>query len=207
MASSPTPKRPPIGPGLRLAIDIAPLAVFFIVNFLTPGPKIARVIAGTIAFMIASVVAMVVSRWKAGHISPMLWMTGTLVLVFGGLTLYFHDETFIQIKPTIIYAMFAAILAFGLMTGRPLLQSLLEAAYPGLTARGWRQLTINWAIFFVVMAVLNELVRRNTSYDFWVTFKLWGAIPLTLVFAMANIPMLLRNGLNMGQETPLPPEG
>ncbi|MFA6115635.1 MAG: septation protein A [Sphingomonas sp.] len=201
------PKRPPVSPGLRLAIDIAPLAVFFIVNFISSGPQIARLLAATAAFMVASAIAMVVSRWKTGRISPMLWMTGTLVLVFGGATLYFHNETFIKIKPTFVYASFAAILAFGLATGRPLLQLLLEAAYPGLTEQGWRKLTINWTIFFVFMAVLNEAVWRNTTTDFWVAFKLWGAIPLTLVFAIANVPMLMKHGLNTGQEPPVPPEG
>ena len=205
MASN--PKTPPIGPGLRLAIDIAPLAVFFVVNFMSTGPQIARLLAATAAFMVASAIAMVVSRWKTGRISPMLWMTGTLVLVFGGLTLYFHNETFIKIKPTFVYTSFAAILAFGLATGRPLLQSLLEAAYPGLTETGWRKLTINWTIFFVFMAILNEAVWRNTTTDFWVTFKLWGAIPLTMVFAIANVPMLMKHGLNTGQEPPIPPEG
>ena len=170
MASKP---KQPIGAGLRLAIDIGPLAIFFLVNFLMRGPDIAKLLAGTTAFMIASAAAMIVSRWKAGHISPMLWMTGTLVLVFGGLTLWYHDKTFIQFKPTFIYASFAAILAFGLATGRPLLQMLLEAAYPGLTEKGWRQLTINWTIFFVFMAVLNEIVRHRFSYDFWLSFKLW----------------------------------
>ena len=205
MASKPKPK---IGAGLRLAIDIGPLAIFFLVNFLMRGPDIAKLLAGTTAFMIASAVAMIISRWKAGHISPMLWMTGTLVLVFGGLTLWYHDKTFIQFKPTFIYASFAAILAFGLATGRPLLQMLLAAAYPGLTEKGWRKLTINWAIFFVVMAVLNEIVRHQFSYDFWVAFKLWGAIPLTLVFAFANVPMLLKHGLNSEDAVPeIPPEG
>lgn len=205
MASN--PKNPPIGPGLRLAIDVAPLAVFFVVNFISSGPQIARLLAATAAFMVASAIAMVVSRWKTGRISPMLWMTGTLVLVFGGATLYFHNETFIKIKPTFVYASFAAILAFGLATGRPLLQSLLESAYPGLTELGWRKLTINWTIFFVFMAVLNETVWRNTTTDFWVAFKLWGAIPLTLIFAVANVPMLMKHGLNTGQEPPIPPEG
>ena len=203
-----TPARPKIGPGLRLAIDVAPLAVFFIVNFVSGGPQIARLLAATAAFMVASAIAMVVSRWKTGRISPMLWMTGTLVLVFGGATLYFHNETFIKIKPTFVYASFAAILAFGLATGRPLLQSLLEAAYPGLTEQGWRKLTINWTIFFVCMAVLNEAVWRNTTTDFWVAFKLWGAIPLTLIFAIANVPMLMKHGLNTGETLPpVPPEG
>lgn len=203
MASKPKPK---IGAGLRLAIDIGPLAIFFLVNFLMRGPDIAKLLAGTTAFMIASAAAMIVSRWKAGHISPMLWMTGTLVLVFGGLTLWYHDKTFIQFKPTFIYASFAAILAFGLATGRPLLQMLLEAAYPGLTEKGWRQLTINWTLFFIFMAVLNEIVRHRFSYDFWLSFKLWGAIPLTLVFTFANIPMLLKNGLNAEGTAAIPPE-
>jgi intracellular septation protein len=207
MANSSPTTRPKISAGLRLAIDIGPLAVFFLVNFLMRGPDIAKLLAGTTAFMIASAVAMIVSRWKAGHISPMLWMTGTLVLVFGGLTLWYHDKTFIQFKPTFIYASFAAILAFGLATGRPLLQMLLEAAYPGLTEKGWRQLTINWTIFFICMAVLNEVVRHQFSYDFWLSFKLWGAIPLTLVFTFANIPMLLKNGLNAEGAPPIPPEG
>jgi len=204
MASKP---KQPIGAGLRLAIDIGPIAIFFLVNFLMRGPDIAKLLAGTTAFMIASAAAMIISRWKAGRISPMLWMTGTLVLVFGGLTLWYHDKSFIQFKPTFIYASFAAILAFGLATGRPLLQMLLEAAYPGLTEKGWRQLTINWTIFFVFMAVLNEIVRHQFSYDFWLSFKLWGAIPLTLLFTFANIPMLLKNGLNAEGTPPIPPEG
>ena len=207
MANPSPTARPKIGAGLRLAIDIGPLAIFFLVNFLMRGPDIAKLLAGTTAFMIASAAAMIVSRWKAGHISPMLWMTGTLVLVFGGLTLWYHDKTFIQFKPTFIYASFAAILAFGLATGRPLLQMLLEAAYPGLTQKGWRQLTINWTLFFIFMAVLNEIVRHRFSYDFWLSFKLWGAIPLTLVFTFANIPMLLKNGLNAEGTAPIPPEG
>lgn len=195
-------------PGLKLAIDYGPLAIFFAVNFLTPGLPIVRVLAATVAFMVATIAAMVVSKWKLGRISPMLWMSGALVLVFGGLTLYFHDETFLKMKPTIVYAIFASILAFGLATGRPLLQMLLEAAYPGLSAEGWRKLTRNWALFFVFMAVLNEIVWRSTTWDFWVAFKLWGAIPLTLVFAMANVPMLMRHGLATDDAPDtVPPEG
>ncbi len=109
-------------------------------------------------------------------------------------------------KPTFVYAMFSGVLTFGLATGRPLLQSLLETAYPGLTPTGWRKLTINWAVFFAFMAVLNESVWRNSSTDFWVAFKLWGAIPLTLLFAFANIPMLMKNGLQLGGDLPVPPE-
>jgi intracellular septation protein len=202
--------KPEGNPLLKLAVDFGPLVVFFAVNALSGGLAITRVMTATAAFMVATAVAMIVSRWKLGHISPMLWMSGALVLVFGGLTLWFHDETFIKMKPTIVYAMFAAILGFGLATGRPLLRSLLESAYPGLTAEGWRKLTINWTIFFIGMAILNEIVWRSTSWDFWVGFKLWGAVPLTIVFAISNIPMLLKHGLNTDPKktvAALPPEG
>lgn len=202
-------EKTPASPGLRMAIDFGPLAVFFAVNMLMHGPQLQRVLAATAAFMVAIVAAMATSWIRTRHISPMLWISGVLVLVFGSLTLYFHDETFIKVKPTIVYAMFASVLGFGLLTGRPLLQSLLETAYPGLNDTGWRKLTINWTFFFIAMAVLNEVVWRNFSWDFWVGFKLWGAVPLTLIFAAANIPMLLKHGMGQHEasDPPLPPEG
>ena len=178
-----------------------------------PGPQITRLLAATTAFMVAIAVAMGVSHWKLGRISPMLWLSSALVFVFGGLTLYFHDATFIKVKPTIVYAMLAAVLAFGLATGRPMLKMLLETAYPGLTEQGWRKLTISWAIFFVVMAVANEIAWRamapNATDDLtrWAGFKLWVVVPTTFVFALANIPMLLKNGLTLGEDAPVPPEG
>jgi intracellular septation protein len=192
-----------------MAIDYGPLVVFFLVNAFAPGPKLSRIFAATAAFMIAMGVAMGVSWWRARHISPMLWISGALVLVFGGLTLYFHDEVFIQIKPTIVYALFAVILGYGLIARKPLLQMLLETAYPGLSAKGWRLLTINWTGFFVAMAVLNEVMRRLLDWDHWVSFKTWGVIPMTLVFAMLNVPMLLRHGLQLDkpEDAPVPPEG
>lgn len=184
------------GPGLKAGIEYGPLVLFFAVNFLAPIGPLTRVLVATGVFMAATVVAMIVSKVKLGRISPMLWLSGALVVVFGGLTLYFHDERFIKMKPTIVYAMFSALLFFGLATGRPLIQMVLGNVYPGLTELGWRKLTRNWACFFVVMAMLNEAVWRNSSWDFWVGFKLWGAMPLTIGFAIANIPMLLKNGLN-----------
>ena len=212
MASSP---RPAPSPGLRMAIDYGPLIVFFLVNSFTPGPQLARILAATAAFMVAMGVAMGVSWWKARHISPMLWIAGGFVLVFGGLTLYFHDSTFIKMKPTVVYALFAIVLGYGLATKKPLLQMLLETAYPGLTPKGWRLLTINWTIFFVGMAILNEVVWRSLApgpqddLTSWAAFKLWGAIPMTLVFAMLNIPMLLKHGLQLEkpEDAPIPPEG
>jgi intracellular septation protein len=204
-------------PGLRLAIDYAPLLIFFLVNFLAPQALtirlvsyfthslsdldqmsalvVSRAIVATSAFMLATVVALIVSRMKLGSISPMLWISGALVVVFGSLTIYFHDPKFIQMKPTFVYSVFAAILGFGLLTGKPLLEQLLGTAYPGLSELGWHKVTRNWALFFVAMAVLNELVWRNTSFDFWTAFKLWGAIPLTFIFALANVPMMMKHGL------------
>ena len=195
-----------LSPGLRMAIDFGPLAVFFLTNSLAPEPKILKVLMATTAFMVATGIAMLVSRIKAGRISPMLWITGVLVLFFGGLTLWFRDDTFIKMKPTIVYAMFAVILAYGLIAGKPLLRMLLESAYPGLNDTGWRKLTINWVGFFLFMAALNEAVWRTQTWDFWVGFKLWGAVPLTMVFALLNIPMLLRHGLSDGKDAPIPPE-
>lgn len=199
----------PLSPGLRMAVDYGPLAVFFVVNSFAPGSEIGRILAATAAFMVAITAALVFSWLKAGHISPMLWLSGGLVLVFGSLTLYFHDRTFIQVKPTFVYAMFAVLLGYGLATGRPLLQSLLESAYPGLTARGWRRLTINWAAFFVVAAIANEVARAMLDWDQWVVFKTWGMIPATLIFTFANVPMLLKNGLQLSdrEATVPPPEG
>jgi intracellular septation protein len=196
-------------PLLRMAIDIGPLAVFFLVNFLAPGPGIARLLAATAAFMIAISVAMAVSWWKTKHISPMLWMSGALVLVFGGLTLYFHDDFFIKIKPTIIYCLFALFLGYGLISKKPVLETLLGTAYPGLSNRGWRLLTINWLVFFLVLAAANEVVRLNFSSDVWAAFKFPGVVIVTFVFAAANIPMLMKHGLQLEKpiDAPIPPEG
>lgn len=212
-------------PTLRAAIDYGPLAVFFLANFLLPaalavrlvsgvsdvlaglGPEqtktIARVLVATGAFVAATLVAMAAAQAKLRRIPPMLLISGGLVVVFGGLTLWFRDERFLQMKPTFVYLMFAAVLAFGLATGRPLLAALLGAAYPGLSDAGWRKLTRNWALFFAGMAVANEVVWRTFGWDVWVAYKLWGALPATLLFAVANVPMLLRHGLQT--EAPAPP--
>ncbi|MFZ5749028.1 MAG: septation protein A [Pseudomonadota bacterium] len=204
--------RPSVSPGFRMAIDLGPLVAFFAVNLLAPGNSLQRILAATVAFMLAMMAAMAISWWKTRHVSPMLWISGVLVLVFGSLTLYFHDETWIKMKPTVVYAMFAIVLGYGLAARKPLLQMLLETAYPGLSERGWRMLTINWTLFFVAMAVLNEFVWRTMSTDFWVGFKLWGVIPLSLIFGALNVPMLMRHGLQTtdpveATEAATPPEG
>ena len=196
--------REPSG-GIKLLIDIGPLVVFFAANYLAPVPGPLKIFFATGAFMIAMLAAMLVSQIKYKHISPLLWFSGLMVVVLGGLTIWLHNESFIKMKPTLYYALVSALLWFGLATDRPLLQRVLGSTYPGLDEKGWSKLTRNWAGFFALMAVLNELVWRNSSTDFWVGFKLWGALPLTFLFAAANIPMLLRHGLMKEDAVPAEP--
>jgi len=191
--------------GAKLLIDLGPLLVFFLVNFLAPVPALMKIFVATGAFMVAIVAAMLFSAIRYHRISPLLWFSGVMVVILGGLTIWLHDRTFIQMKPTVYYALVAGLLGFGLATGRPLLQQVLGSTYPGLDQEGWRKLTRNWAIFFAFMAVLNEAVWRTTSWDFWIGFKLWGALPLTFLFAAANIPMLLRHGLMKEDAIPAEP--
>jgi intracellular septation protein len=191
--------------GAKLLIDLGPLLVFFATNFLAPVPDVLKIFVATGAFMVAMVIAMIFSAIRYHRISPLLWFSGVMVVVLGGLTIWLHDRTFIQMKPTIYYSLVAGLLGFGLATGRPLLQQVLGSTYPGLSEPGWKKLTRNWALFFAVMAVLNEAVWRNTSWDFWIGFKLWGALPLTFLFAAANIPMLLKHGLMKEDAVPAEP--
>jgi intracellular septation protein len=197
-------KQEPQG-GSRLLIDIGPLLVFFLVNFLAPVPGAIKIFVATGAFMAAMVAAMIFSAIRYRTISPLLWFSGVMVVIMGGITLYLHDESFIKMKPTIYYLFVAALLGFGLITNKPLLKSVLGSTYPGLDAEGWRKLTLNWAVFFAFMAALNEAVWRNSTTQFWIGFKIWGAIPLTFLFAAANIPMLLRHGLNEEAAEPAEP--
>ena len=191
--------------GAKLLIDLGPLLVFFVVNFLAPVPTFMKIFVATGAFMIAMVVAMLFSAIRYHRISPLLWFSGIMVVILGGLTIWLHNEAFIKIKPTLYYALVSALLWFGLATDRPLLQRVLGSTYPGLDEKGWTKLTRNWALFFAFMAVLNEAVWRNSSTSFWIGFKLWGAIPLTFLFAGLNIPMLIRHGLMKEDAVPTEP--
>jgi intracellular septation protein len=195
---------------VKLGLDIGPLIVFFIVNLAWSGPAIAKVIAATVAFMVATGVAIIWAKLRHGTVSTMLLVSGVMVLVFGGLTIWLHSETFIKIKPTVYYVTVSAILFYGLIAKRPTLELVLGQAYPGLTQRGWTLLTRNWAIFFVVLGIANELVWRNSSTSFWIGYKLWGSLPATLLFALANVPMLMKHGLNAETakaDPPLPYDG
>ena len=191
--------------GSRLLIDLGPLLVFFVANFFAPVAKDERIYVATGAFMVAMIAAMILSLVRFRSISPLLWFSGAMVVVMGGLTIWLHNDTFIKLKPTIYYSLVAGLLLFGLATGRNLLKLALVGAYPGVDEQGWRKLTRNWALFFVGMAILNEAVWRTTSTDFWIGFKLWGAMPLTFLFAAANVPMLLRHGLMREEAKPVEP--
>lgn len=182
------------GGNIGLLLDFGPLLTFFLVY------KFVGVIAGTAAFMAAIVIAVLVSKIKLGKVSPMLWLSAVLVVGFGGLTIYFHDQRFIQIKPTVIYAFFALMLFGGLAKGKPLLKYLLQAAYDGLSEEGWLKLSRNWALFFTFMALLNEAMRAFLDFDTWLTLKVWAVTALSFVFALANIPMLMRHGLDIGEK-------
>ena len=189
---------------LSFALDYGPLLVFFIAYKFggsnsdpTQGPLV-----GTGVFMVAIAIAVAVSKWKLGRVSPMLWLSAVLVVGFGALTLWFRDPKFIQIKPTIIYLFFAALLIGGVLRGKAMLKYVLEAAYEGLTDEGWRKLSLSWGLFFLALAGANEVMRAVMSFDVWLTVKVWGVTAVTFLFALANIPMLMRHGLSLADEAP-----
>lgn len=189
-------QRPAHNPNLSLALDFGPLLVFFL------GYKFLGMVVGTAVFMVAISLAVLISKVKLGKVSPMLWLSAVLVVFFGGLTIYFNDQRFIQIKPTIIYSFFALMLLGGLARGKPLLKYLLQAAYDGLSEEGWAKLSRNWAIFFIVMAGANEVMRASLSFDSWLSLKVWGVTIVSFVFAAANVPMLLKHGLVLDKSAP-----
>jgi intracellular septation protein len=180
--------KPKPHPGWSLAIDYGPLVLFFLAY------KLTNVFVSTAIFMGAIIVAVAVSKWRLGRVSPMLWLSAILVVGFGGLTIWFHDPKFIQIKPTIIYALLSGLLFIGLAMGKPLLKYVLEAGYDGLSDRGWIILSRNWAFFFAAMAVINQILVATLDFGTWLTVKVWGLTILSFLFAMANIPVMTKHG-------------
>lgn len=187
---------------LNLVVDFGPLLVFFLAyrHFSPEGDgnsiaTVTAVIKGTIAFMVATVAALVVSKWRLGHVSPMLWLTTVLILGFGALTVVFRNAIFIQLKPTAVYLMFSAVLFFGLWRGKAMLKYLLQAAFEGLDDAGWMILSRNWAWFFLVLAVLNTVLVYTVSFDTWLQAKLWGFTVLSFLFTFSQLPMVLKHGM------------
>ncbi len=168
---------------LKLAVEVGPLVVFFIVN------SRAGIFWGTGVFMAATLVALVASRFIFGRIPVMPLISGACVVVFGSLTLWLHDDQFIKIKPTIVNGLFAAALFGGLFFGHSLLKVVFGEVFR-LNEDGWRKLTLRWACFFTFLALLNEVVWRTVSTDTWVSFKVFAIMPLTMVFAIAQIGLL-----------------
>ena len=170
---------------LKLVLELGPLVVFFIAN-----TKYGIFVA-TGAFMVATAIALPASWAIFRRVAAMPLVTAVFVMVFGGLTLWLHEDTFIKLKPTIVNLLFAGLLLGGLALGKPLLKLVFDDAFH-LTEEGWRKLTIRWGLFFIALAVLNEIVWRNFSTDAWVSFKVFGIMPLTFVFAMAQLGLLQR---------------
>jgi len=173
---------------LKLAIELGPLLIFFAANYA------AGIYAATGAFMVATLVALAAAWWLFHKVPIMPIVSGVVVFVFGGLTLYLQDETFIKLKPTIVYVTFALLLAGGYLMKKPLLALLFGPMF-NLTHEGWQKLTIRWIVFFVAMAILNEFMWRNFSTDTWVSFKAFGFLPITFAFAMAQLPLMQRYAL------------
>jgi intracellular septation protein len=186
-------KKKQLNPVLKLVLDIGPLVLFFAAN-----SRFGIYIA-TAVFMGAILIALAVSYAMTRHLAVMPLVTAVIVLVFGGLTLIMHDELFIKLKPTIIYVLFGATLVIGLAFGKPLLGMVFDSVFQ-LREEGWRKLTWRWALFFFALAILNEIVWRTQTTDFWVSFKLFGVVPLTFLFAALQVPLLTRYSTDKGKK-------
>ena len=182
------PDRKELQPLLKIALELGPLAIFFFAN--------ARfgIFYATGAFMVAIAISLSASWILTRRLAIMPLVTGIVVLVFGGLTLLLQDETFIKLKPTIVNTLFGAILLGGLGFGRSLLGYVFDSVFH-LDDEGWRKLTFRWAIFFLFLALLNEIIWRNFSTDFWVSFKVFGIMPITLIFTLSQMPLIMRHSL------------
>jgi intracellular septation protein len=198
--------KPQLPVGLKLALDLGPLVLFFVATtrpalfaplvapFLSPellaGPH-AGIFTATVVFIPAVLIALAIGYAKTRHLPVMPVVTAIVVVVFGGATLILQDEQFIKLKPTIVYVLFGSVLLGGLAFGKPLLGMVFDSVF-NLTEEGWRKLTVRWALFFFALAILNEIVWRTQSDSFWALFKLAGVLPLTFVFAALQYPLLTK---------------
>ncbi len=198
--STPAPDRPKSS-WINLFVDFGPLLVFFVsYKYFAPDTDeglgiVVAVSKSTLAFMVATIAALIISKWRLGHVSPMVWLSTVLILGFGSLTVVFNDPFWIQVKPTAIYLMFAGVLFAGLLRGKAMLRYLLQSAFEGLDDEGWLKLSRNWALFFLVLAALNEILRHTLSFEAWLDVKVWGFTAISFLFTFSQLPMILRHGL------------
>ncbi|KZL16491.1 septation protein A [Pseudovibrio ascidiaceicola] len=207
--STQTTERQDVSPLLKLALELGPLGVFFIAN--SRGAQLAEmfpalgalgqpIFIATAAFMVAISISLTVSYILTRHLPVMPMVSGVVVLVFGALTLYLQDDLFIKLKPTIVNTLFGSILLGGLFFGKSLLGYVFDSAFK-LDAEGWRKLTMRWGVFFFVLALINEFVWRNFSTDFWVDFKVFGFMPITMVFTMMQLPLIQKHSLESEEKS------
>lgn len=199
------PKKPTKNPLIKLTLELGPLVIFFFINargasLMESFPALAGfrepIFLATAVFMVAISISLVVSRVYLGKLPIMPMVSGVVVLFFGGLTLWLQDDLFIKIKPTIVNMLFATVLLGGLWGFKlSLLSYVFDDAFK-LTQEGWRILTLRWGLFFVVLAIINEVVWRTQTTDFWVAFKVWGVMPLTFVFTMLQVPVMTRHAIH-----------
>ena len=198
------PKKKEINPLLKLALERGPLMVFFFTNargewlverFPALGAFGGPIFIATGLFMIATAIALAAS-WSLTRTLPMMpLVSGVVVFVFGGLTLWLQDDVFIKMKPTIINTLFGGVLLGGLWFGKSLLGYVFDSAF-SLDAEGWRKLTLRWGLFFLFLAIVNEIVWRSFSTDTWVAFKVWGIMPITILFTFSQMPLIMRHSLD-----------
>ena len=202
------PARKEINPLLKLVLELGPLMVFFFANargewLIERFPALSNIgepiFIATALFMAATAIALAASWILVRSLPIMPLISGIVVLIFGALTLWLHNETFIKMKPTIVNALFGIILLGGLYFGKSLLGYVFDSAFK-LDAEGWRKLTMRWGIFFIFLAVLNEVVWRSFSTDFWVAFKVWGTMPITLLFTFAQMPLVMKYSIEPAAE-------
>jgi intracellular septation protein len=188
-------------PGLKMALELGPLLVFFFGNLrgewlVGKFPALSAIggplLIATALFMVATVISLIISKIVFKHLPVMPFVSGIVVLVFGSLSIWLQDETFIKMKPTIVNTLFGVLLLGGLFFGKSLLGYVFNSAFQ-LDAEGWKKLTLRWGIFFFFLAVLNEVVWRNFSDEAWVNFKVWGTMPITILFTLSQMPLIMRH--------------
>ncbi|MFV0279598.1 MAG: septation protein A [Rhodoblastus sp.] len=198
MTDTPAPQHKKLNPGLKLALEMGPLVLFFLAY------NRFDIFVGTGVLMAATVVALAITYALTRHLPVMPLVTAAMVLVFGGATLFLHNATFVKMKATIVYLLFAAALLGGLAFKKALLSVVFDSVMR-LTEEGWRKLTLRWGLFFLAMAFVNEFVWRTQPEEFWVKFKVFGFVPLTILFAISQTPLMMKHELK-GEEAEKAPE-